>query len=202
MDKIICIGKNYRDHIAEMRDTPSEKPVLFLKPPCALLNCEEGAKIAFGSENVHHELEIVFKISREAEKATSFTQAFSHFTLGLDLTKRDIQKNLKKNGHPWEIAKVFSASAVIGKWLSINLWPQFSLQNFFLEINQAVRQKGLAKEMILDPFECLLHARTYFPICGGDLLFTGTPSGVGALKVSDQINLKWGGDILGHIVVI
>lgn len=190
MDKIICVGKNYPAHAAELGDTQPEQPVIFLKPPSTLrelgffkpIGAVETLHLPPG--DVHHEIEIVFRVDQNKK--------FSGFTLGLDLTRRDLQTNLKKGGHPWEIAKVFRDSAIIGPWFEISQWPIYSRQDFQLLINGKTRQKGLAAQMLWNPDACIELADQYFPVLQGDLLFTGTPVGVGPLRPGDAIEMRWG----------
>ena len=201
MDKIICIGKNYPAHAAELGDVQPEQPVLFFKPPSCLrelgaykpLDAIETLQIPSG--DIHHELEIVFRL--EYADSSKSTFKFSAFTLGLDLTRRDLQSNLKKGGHPWEIAKVFKDSAVIAPWLDGREWPTYSHQPFQLLINGKPKQVGKAPDMLWPPEACIALAAQYFPVLSGDLLFTGTPVGVGPLKSGDLLELRWGDTPMG-----
>jgi fumarylpyruvate hydrolase len=184
------MGKNYAAHAAELGDAQPEQPVIFLKPPSAVRwltkdsNTDEVLSLPEGE--VHHELEVVFRLTGHP------TAPFSAFTLGLDLTRRDLQNNLKKCGHPWEIAKVFKGSAVVGSWCSIEKWPQFSEQEFSLHINGQLKQKGVAAKMLWSPERCVQLVSKYFPVLADDILFTGTPVGVGPLKAGDRLEIGWG----------
>lgn len=184
MDKIICVGKNYADHARELGDAPPEKPILFLKPPSAIY--QAGTPLNLPPGEVHFELEIVFQLTLKGKTP------FSSFTLGLDFTRRDLQKSLKKIGHPWEIAKVFSNAIVLGPWRPMNEWPTAQALRFELFQNGVRRQSGFAADMIFSAEDCLASAKSHFPICEGDLLFTGTPSGVGPVHANDRLEFQWG----------
>jgi 2-keto-4-pentenoate hydratase/2-oxohepta-3-ene-1,7-dioic acid hydratase in catechol pathway len=194
MDKVICIGKNYPAHAAELGETQPENPVLFLKPRSTIgaINSSD-IELDFSYEVIHHELEIVFRLSVDTEQNVTLAAV----TLGLDLTKRELQQNLKKLGQPWEISKVFANSALLCRWLPINEWPKLSAQEFWLKVNGEVRQKAFSQSMFYKPLEAIAYAKKFFPIIEGDLLFTGTPPGVGPLKSGDQIELGWGSQQLG-----
>ncbi len=197
MDKIICVGKNYPAHADELGEKQPEKPVLFLKPASTLTELRgQALELSYAHGEIHHELEIVFRLTIQ-----NGHPEFSHFTLGLDLTKRDLQTNLKKSGQPWEIAKVFRHSALIGRWLSFKDWEAFSEQPFSLTIQNQIRQTGLSSQMFFSPNKCLELAASYFAIFEGDLLFTGTPKGVGPLRPKDQVLLSWKGQELGQVTI-
>ena len=202
MDKIICVGKNYPDHSAEMGETQPGEPVLFLKPPSTLVQLPEPRnlkvlpKITIPSGEVHHEIEVVFRLGPAKGK-----DPFVSFTLGLDLTRRDLQSKVKKAGQPWEIAKVFACSAVVGPWFSWKQWPEYRQKAFSLLVNGERRQVGSPTSKIWPSERCLELAKSYFPICEGDLLFTGTPAGVGPLKSGDHLELKWDTETVGLLEI-
>lgn len=198
MDKIICAGKNYLEHAKEMKEGIPEKPVLFLKPPSVLKTCTkwqdeyelhwpEGAR----EGDIHYECELVFLIGKNGYclSAKEAQSAISHVTVGLDMTNRSLQRKSKDTGGPWEIGKVFPDAAVIGPWLSLDALDSDVLQ-FEYVLNGEVRQQGSSAEMRLSPAELLVYASQYFPICAGDLLFTGTPAGVGEVKRGDVARLS------------
>lgn len=189
MDKIICVGKNYLDHALEMGDAVPEMPVLFLKPPSSATYCSQpgdtiSVKLPRDSGAIHPECEIVMRLDSQGR--------FDAVTLGLDMTLREVQTNLKKKGHPWELAKVFQGSAVIGPWIELKRFSDYLEIPFLFLVNQSIRQKACGKEMRVSPENCLSYARKYFPICEGDLLFTGTPAGVSAVSPGQVVELKWG----------
>lgn len=198
MDKIICVGKNYLDHAQEMKDGIPEKPVLFLKPPSVLKVCanwQEDCVLRWphgaNAEDIHYECELVFLIGKSGYclSAKEALTAISHVTVGLDMTNRTLQRKAKDTGGPWEIGKVFPDAALIGPWLSLDSLDMHALQFTYAQ-NGVLRQQGNSAHMRLSPVELLIYASQYFPICAGDLLFTGTPAGVGAVKRGDVARLS------------
>lgn len=198
MDKIICAGKNYLEHAQEMGDAIPEKPVLFLKPPSVLKTCakwqdEYALQWPEGAHegDIHYECELVFLIGQggyclsEQEARASM----SYVTVGLDMTNRMLQRKAKDTGGPWEIGKVFPDAAVIGPWVALESVDSEALQ-FAYALNGEVRQQANSSAMRLSPVELLVYASQYFPICAGDVLFTGTPAGVGAVKRGDIAKLS------------
>jgi 2-keto-4-pentenoate hydratase/2-oxohepta-3-ene-1,7-dioic acid hydratase in catechol pathway len=189
MDKIICVGKNYLKHAAELGDAVPEEPLYFIKPPSAIFNAQgETQKVALPTYGeVHHEVELVLKL---IHKGSHFE--FSHFTFGLDLTLRDLQSSLKKAGQPWEKAKVFKNSAVLGPWQKLESLSAVMSTPFELLINGEVRQKGLPKDMRFQPLDLAKDAAKWFPLLDGDIMFTGTPEGVGPMKAGDKVVVRGG----------
>lgn len=187
MDKIICVGKNYLKHAQELGDAVPEEPVYFIKPPSSLCEVKEPAQVVhwprFGE--IHHEVELVFKLTQ----VDSIWQ-FSHATVGLDLTIRDLQSRLKKAGQPWEKSKVFKNSCVVGPWQPITALATWLEQPFSISINGEQKQIGFGRDMRWQPLELLADLQRYFPLCEGDLLFTGTPEGVGPIHDGDRIDVR------------
>lgn len=179
MDKVICVGKNYLKHAVELGDALNEEPLFFIKPPST---CVQGAgRIAIPKNGeVHHEVELVFEIRGGR---------LSRYTVGLDLTIRDLQARLKKAGHPWEKGKVFKNAAILGPWREFKKLEDVLAQPFSLSVNGQVRQTGVGMDMRWKPEALLVEAAKWFPICDGDLLFTGTPEGVGPLTAGDQVQI-------------
>ncbi|NBU20267.1 FAA hydrolase family protein [bacterium] len=189
MDKIICIGKNYIEHAQELGDAVPEYPVVFLKPPSVSFAVDQRLELSHvhlssRRGKIHYECEVILKLSRDGE-----IQAVS---LGLDLTLRELQADLKKKGLPWEAAKVFSSSAVIGPWIPIREFPNYLDEEFQFSLNGTLRQKAKGKEMRFSPDQCIHFTSSLFPIMDGDVLFTGTPAGVGAIEDGQIAQLKWG----------
>jgi 2-keto-4-pentenoate hydratase/2-oxohepta-3-ene-1,7-dioic acid hydratase in catechol pathway len=189
MDKIICIGKNYLDHAKELGDAVPEKPVLFLKPPSVLVSAKQmGETLAVSLPRnrgaVHHECEIVVRINAQG--------TIDAVTLGLDMTLRNVQEQLKKNGHPWEIGKVFAGSAILGPWISLAEFPDYLERDFSFSLDGKLRQQGRGNQMRLLPKDCVSYAREFFPLCEGDVIFTGTPAGVGPVQAGQPSELRWG----------
>lgn len=193
MDKIICVGKNYLKHAKELGDAINEDPIYFIKPPSTLLGVESSTtELELPKRfETHHEVELVLRI----EDDENGHHMFSHFTFGLDLTLRDLQTTLKKAGQPWEKAKVFKNSAVLGAWHPVRSLKDVLQIPFEVKVNGEVRQRGLGSDMRWKPDELLTDVRQWFPLLEGDLMFTGTPEGVGPLKPGDFVEVS-GGPVL------
>lgn len=199
MDKIICVGKNYADHAAELGDAHPEKPVLFIKPPSVLRAAEANDALVRltlpkHSSQVHHEVELVFRIEKDGYQMTveQAERALGAVTVGLDMTLRDLQGEAKKKGTPWTTGKVFRDAAVIGPWLRLSDFPNYNSETFSLSINDKLVQSATALQMSHSPAACLAYVSQFFPVCAGDLLFTGTPAGVGSVSVGDKGLLMFG----------
>jgi len=187
--KIICIGRNYTDHIKELDNQKPKDPVIFLKPDTSLIQKNQPFfKPAF-SEKIHHELELVIKINRVGK---FIDKKFAHkyyenFTVGIDFTARDIQDELKNKRLPWEKSKAFDGSALVGNWLNKK---DFNLDNlnFSLKKNTRLVQKGNSKLMLWKIDELISYVSKFFTLKIGDFIFTGTPSGVGDVIEGDILN--------------
>lgn len=187
MDKMICIGKNYLKHAQELGDAVPEEPIYFIKPPSTLmLAAAEPFTVDWpGQGDLHHEVELALRISQDGGD-----WRFSHYTIGLDMTLRDVQARLKKAGQPWEKAKVFKNSAVLGPWQELSSLGELLEQEFSLSVNGQVRQRACGSEMRWKPAETLKDLQRWFPLCDGDVLFTGTPEGVGPLEEGDLLEVS------------
>ena len=187
--KIICIGRNYVDHIKELQNEKPDEPVIFLKPDSAILRKNRPFFIPSFSNDLHHEVELVMKIDRLGKNIDRkfSSRYFSSIGLGIDFTARDLQAKLKSKGLPWEKAKAFDFSAVI----SDEFIPVEELQlnniDFKLDINGETRQKGNSNQMIFTFDELIEHISKYFTLKNGDLIYTGTPAGVGAVQINDRL---------------
>jgi len=183
--KIICIGKNYSDHVKEMGNSISKSPIFFLKPNSALLPKRNPFFIPNFSNEIHYEVELVYKIKKVGKSIDqSFSKNYySEIGLGIDFTARDLQEECKKNGHPWEIAKSFDQSALVGEEF-INLNSVNEL-NFSLLKNGEIVQESNANKMIFNIDQIISYVSNYMTLKTGDLIFTGTPSGVGPIKIGD-----------------
>ena len=183
--KIICIGKNYSDHVKEMGNSISKSPIFFLKPNSALLPKRNPFFIPNFSNEIHYEVELVYKIKKVGKSIDqSFSKNYySEIGLGIDFTARDLQEECKKNGHPWEIAKSFDQSAL----LSENFMDLNSLNklNFSLLKNGEIVQESNVNKMIFNIDQIISYVSNYMTLKTGDLIFTGTPSGVGPIKIGD-----------------
>lgn len=184
--KIICIGRNYAEHAKELANEIPENPVIFMKPDTAVLKKGSDFYIPEFSEDIHYELEVVLKISKggkyiQEEKAGNH---FAEIALGIDFTARDLQTKLKEKGLPWELAKGFDGSAVISDFYKKEDYDLKNLQ-FSLHKNKAEVQNGNTSLMLFSPGKIIAFVSQYFTLKTGDLIFTGTPKGVGKIAEND-----------------
>lgn len=187
--KIICIGRNYADHAKELNNPVPESPVFFLKPDTALLKKGAPFFIPDHSNDVHHELEVVVKINRIGKH---IEERFAHkyyeeITLGLDFTARDVQSRCKEKGLPWEIAKAFDGSSPLGKFISVGEFKDLGDLNFRLTKNGETVQEGNTRDMIFNIHQIISYVSRFFTLKIGDLIYTGTPAGVGPVSRKDQL---------------
>lgn len=185
--KIICIGRNYVNHIKELQNERPDEPVVFLKPDSAILLKQHPFVIPEFSDDVHHEVEVLVKINKvgkyiDAKFAHNY---YDEIGLGIDFTARDLQAKLKEKGLPWEKSKAFDGSAVIGEFYPKNEFSSLESINFELVNNGNVVQKGNSSHMIWKIDELISHVSQYFTLKKGDIIFTGTPEGVSAVKPND-----------------
>lgn len=190
--KIICIGRNYAKHAKELNNLIPEEPVVFLKPETALLLKKHPFFIPGHSSEVHHELELVIKINRLGKhiEPRFAHKYYSEVGLGIDFTARDVQTKCKEIGLPWEKAKAFDGSAAVSKFFSLESLDK-DIQNidFHLDINGKTIQQGNTNNMLFPVNEIISHVSKYFTLKTGDLIFTGTPAGVGPVKRNDLLEL-------------
>ncbi|WP_299435981.1 fumarylacetoacetate hydrolase family protein [uncultured Maribacter sp.] len=187
--KIICIGRNYTAHIEELKNERPEDPVVFIKPDSAVLPKEQDFYIPEFSNDVHYEVEVLVKIKKVGKH---IQQKFAHkyydeIGLGIDFTARDLQSKLKEKGLPWEKAKGFDGAAVIGNWLPVNTFKDINAINFELQKNNEIVQKGNTSLMLWKIDELIAYVSQYFMLKKGDIIFTGTPSGVGKVEPNDYL---------------
>lgn len=199
MDKIICVGKNYLDHANELGDAVPAKPVLFIKPPSVLRAARKNGerlqlRIPPGATELHYECEIVIRLNRDGFCMTKEEAklAIGDVTLGLDMTLRDVQTKLKEQGHPWELSKVFLESACVGPWIPIKDFGKYLDEQFTFSIDGVVKQQAFGNQMRMKPDECISFMSQHFPLRSGDLIFTGTPAGVGPVHAGQLAELAWG----------
>jgi 2-keto-4-pentenoate hydratase/2-oxohepta-3-ene-1,7-dioic acid hydratase in catechol pathway len=187
--KIICIGRNYAEHAKELNNPLPSKPVFFMKPDSALLLKNKPFFLPDFSNEIHYEAEIVLKISRLGKNiAPKFaTRYYNSIGLGIDFTARDLQDQCKKAGHPWEIAKAFDQSAVINKFIDIGSVPDRNAIQFSLKINGNTVQNGNTRDMIYSFDDIIAYVSMFITLKTGDLIFTGTPAGVGPVKTGDHL---------------
>mgnify|MGYP001015492894 CR=1 FL=1 len=191
--KIVCVGLNYQSHNIEMKREPSDKnddPVLFQKPDTALLHNDKNEfYIPDFSSDIHYEAEVVVKINKMGK---NIAERFAHryydeITIGLDITASDLQSKLKAKGLPWEISKAFDNSAAVGTFINKEN-VDLSACNFSLQINDQTVQQGNTSDMIHSIDQIIAYASRYFTLKTGDLIFTGTPAGVGKISIGDKLN--------------
>ena len=201
--KIICIGRNYAAHIEELKNEKPGQPVVFLKPDTALL--KGGAPFYYPdfSTNIHHEIELVLKISKEGKyiQPQFAHRYFEEIGLGIDFTARDLQDQCKAKGLPWEIAKAFNGSAPIGDFKSVTEFSDLKNIDFHLEINGEVKQKGNTSLMLFDFATIISYVSQFFTLKKGDLIYTGTPAGVGPVQTGDQLIGFIGNEKMLHVEV-
>jgi len=190
--KAVCVARNWRGHIQELGNEEPEQPVFFIKPSSALCSLSEPIRLPTWSQDVQHEVELALLIdNRLHEASVAEVQAgISRCALSIDLTARDIQTALKAKGLPWEKAKAFDCSLPIGPWISLDGIGPLSEVELRLSVNGQLRQCGQIKQMIHSPFALVSEASRYFTLLPGDVVVTGTPAGVGRLRVGDQLKLS------------
>lgn len=195
--KIICIGRNYGEHAKELGNALPEEPVVFMKPPSAMIPLPGPITLPSFSDDVHHEVELVYEIGRKGGKAIA-----SKVTLGLDLTARDVQQHLKAKGLPWEKAKAFDGSVYVAELRpSMDSFPTSHHIEFLLKKNGQVVQSGHSGQMLFDVNTLIAHVERYMRLDAGDLLFTGTPAGVGRLSPGDRLEGYLLGELLFDLAV-
>ena len=187
--KIFCIGRNYADHAKEMGSEVPDEPVIFMKPKSALLQSHTPFYYPEFTNELHYEAELVLYISKNG-KYVDESQAYKYFdriSVGIDFTARDIQTELKKKGLPWEKAKAWDGSAVVGKWADLKPEMISKSINFSLKVNDELVQSGNSKNMLFSFNRIVSEISKYFALNIGDLVFTGTPEGVGECVVGDVL---------------
>jgi len=187
--KIICIGRNYAEHAKEMKSEVPTEPVFFMKPDTALLKDNEPFYFPDFTKDLHHEIEVVLKISKVGKH---IAEAFAHkyyeeLSVGIDFTARDIQAQCKAKGLPWEKAKSFDGSAPIGKFVKKNELGDLQNLHFDLSINNELRQKGNTSDLLFSFDKVIAYVSQFLTLKVGDLIYTGTPEGVGPVAIGDKL---------------
>ncbi len=187
--KIICIGRNYAEHAAELGNERPTQPVIFLKPDTALLRPNLPFYHPDFSKEIHYECEVVIRVSKEGKHiAPAFAHKyFEQIGLGIDFTARDLQNSLKTKGLPWELAKAFDNSAVCSPFFAKEEFPPLENVNFQLQVNGHLRQVGNTGEMLFSIPEIIAFVSQFFTLKIGDLIYTGTPKGVGKIEIGDVL---------------
>lgn len=187
--KIICIGRNYSDHLREMNNDQPVEPVFFLKPDTAIVTRNRPFFYPEFSNEIHHEVEIVYRISKVGKY---IQEKFAHtyydaIAVGLDMTARDLQREAIKNGLPWEKTKGFDCSAPLSSFIPVTDFSDLKNINFSLRKNGEIVQSGNTSDMIFSIDEIIAHVSQFITLKMGDIIFSGTPSGVGSVKIGDKL---------------
>ena len=187
--KIICIGRNYANHIEELQNERPTEPVVFMKPDSAVLLKQHPFVIPEFSEDIHHEIELIVKINKVGKyiEPKFAHKYYDEISVGIDFTARDLQNELKSKGLPWEKAKAFDGSAVIGDFLPKNQFNSLENLTFELVSNSKTVQKGNSEMMLWKIDELISYVSQFFTLKIGDIIFTGTPAGVAAVKPDDVL---------------
>lgn len=189
--KVICVGRNYAKHAQELKNEIPQEPVIFIKPETAIIPKRNPFFIPDFSKDVHYEAELVLRINKVGKNIqTRFANKYyEEITVGIDFTARDLQSELKAKGLPWEKAKGFDGSTAIGRFCPISELMHPNNINFKLELNNVERQNGQSSDMLFGFDQLIEHISSYFTLKIGDLIFTGTPAGVGKVEKNDFLEL-------------
>lgn len=187
--KIICIGRNYSDHAKELNNPVPTKPLIFMKPPSALLVKNKPMYIPDFTKNLHYEAEIVLKVCKNGKHVQpAFAKKYyKEIAFGIDFTARDIQDQCKTKGHPWEIAKAFDNSAALSEFISLEKVNKEEGIKFQMKKNGEVVQDGNTKDLIFDFDFLITYVSKFFKLQMGDYIYTGTPAGVGPVEIGDHL---------------
>jgi len=187
--KIICIGRNYADHARELKNDIPTEPVIFMKPDSALITGNRPFYLPEFTQDLHYETELVVriqKLGRHIEERFAH-KYYTDITVGIDFTARDLQQKLKSQGLPWELAKAFDGSAVLGEWVPL-AGRDIQDLHFHLDKNGKTVQQGHTSDMLFHVNQIISFVSRYFTLKIGDLIYTGTPAGVGKVEIGDQLN--------------
>ncbi len=199
---VYCVGRNYRQHAAELGNAVPEQPMLFVKPTHSLVLLEgQTLSLPGGSGEIHYEAELVVHVGRPYKQGATVDELIDKMALGIDFTLRDVQTELKKKGYPWLAAKGFVRSAPITPFIPFDGVKAAERTDFSLRINEVEVQRGNIGEMIFSLQQIVDFCAERYGLGVGDVIFTGTPAGVGAVQDADRLSLHWGGETLGHCVV-
>ena len=204
VNKVVCVGRNYLDHIQEMNSTVSEMPLLFMKPKAAMCNMRDKITVPTDKGECHNELEVAVLLKSSVKNASEeeVKAAIWGVGLGLDLTLREIQADLKKQGQPWERAKSFDNSAPLSGFVPLNVVEDLDDLHFSLTINDEIRQSGHTELMLYKIVPLIAHMSSVFTLDSGDVILTGTPKGVGKLTPSDTVIASLENHLTVHTEVV
>ncbi len=196
--KIICIGRNYAEHAKEMNAAAPTEPVFFLKPDTAQIKNDQPFYYPDFSKEIHHEVELVLKINKPGKniEVQFANKYYDEIGIGIDFTARDIQAKCKEKGLPWEKAKAFDGSAPIGKFIDKKKIADINNINFQLTINDKLVQKGSTKDLLFTFDSIIAYVSKFFTLKKGDLIYTGTPEGVGPVAIGDKLQASIEKEIL------
>ena len=194
--KIICVGLNYRKHAAEMNRPVPAEPMIFLKPDSAILKKNKPFFLPDFSEDLQYEAEIVLRISKLGKgiAARYADRYFDALTVGIDFTARDLQRKFSAAGHPWELSKTFDGSAPLGTFIAKEKLADMADINFTLDVNGVRKQSGNTSDLIFSFNDIIAYVSRYYTLKTGDLIFTGTPSGVGPVSQGDNLVARLEGE--------
>lgn len=193
INKIVCVGRNYAEHAKELGNEIPEKPVLFLKPSSAVIYSGEKIVHPSFSNEMHHECELILLIGKTVKNCNLEVaeKAIVGYAVGLDMTLRDIQNELKKKGHPWTIAKCFDNSAVLSHFILKEEYALKGNEQLILKVNGEIKQNDSIDKMIFNPAELIQYISSVMTLEEGDLVFTGTPAGVSKVKIGDKLEASF-----------
>lgn len=197
--KAVCVGRNYAAHAKELGNAVPEAPILFLKPSTAIVPLMPAFAIPYDRGSCHHETEIAVLIGQTISKITvdAVPQAIAGYGLALDLTLRDLQNQLKKQGYPWEVAKAFDGACPLSPFIKPEQFKDVNQTEFSLTVNGQSRQHGFTQDMITPVHELIAYISQIFTLQAGDIVLTGTPEGVAALQRGDELVLS----VIGQVFV-
>ena len=204
LGNIFCIGRNYTEHIKELNNALPTEPVVFMKPTSALAQTGEAIVLPSFSESVHHECELVVYIKADVDHVSpeDALRYVGGYAIGLDLTARDVQSVCKEKGLPWTKAKGFRTAACLSHFIAPDVVGDIQEQQFSLLINGEIRQQGNSVDMMFPVGQIIAYLSTIYGLQAGDVIYTGTPAGVGPLQVGDIVRLDWHGHIQAEFHVV
>lgn len=187
--KIICIGRNYAQHAKELNNAVPDEPIFFMKPDSSILTNNKPFFLPDFSKEIHHEVEIVIKIDRLGKNIRQkfASRYYKELTVGIDFTARDLQRNCREQGRPWEIAKGFDSSAVLGEFIPLSSLKVKNSISFRLDLNGKTVQTGNSEEMVFSIDRIIEYVSQFNTLKMGDLIYTGTPAGVGPVQINDRL---------------
>ncbi|OAB39874.1 fumarylacetoacetate hydrolase [Paenibacillus macquariensis subsp. defensor] len=199
---VYCVGRNYRLHAAELGNAVPQEPMIFMKPSHAVIPLDQSViTLPKDQGEVHYEGEIVILIHRDYEPGVTVNELVEVMALGIDFTLRDVQQVIKEKGHPWTAAKGFKSSAPLTPFVAFPGMEELNVQDFTVMKNRVEVQRGNASDMIFSLQNIVDYIGLHYGLGKGDLIFTGTPAGVGPVSQGDQFDLLWGDKQLGSCII-